>query len=448
MKWKLFALVLATGLPNTAFGNIIGSDHQNFNPGATIEDYITVHSAKTLGQGRFSLGLHLNYGVNTLPYFNTTVEENRDTFKEYNDSLSALDATIAVGLLENLDLTLVAPYIVHQEIKESSIYHGQFDKIGNTELRTGIKYAFIPLNYIGFAVVGTVNYNRVENNPYTGDEKWPSYNLELVGEIDFGLISGAVNIGHRWRNSGEAIAFDDDTPIQPFENQFLFSMAGKLEIPATDWQVIVESYGSYTEDDFSSISPRNASVLEGVAALRYRPSENFFAQLGGGAEMRHAVSSFDRRYFLGFNWALGPFKSEAKPEPELVVEDVKVLSANRPADEVVVLEDVLFDFNSDRIRSRIEEDKLKNLDSVLRSRPIEKVVIEGHACAIGTEVYNIDLSERRADSVVEWVVDRFGFPREKVIPVGFGEQRPHISNEGDANRRRNRRVRFEVYYQQ
>ncbi len=442
-----FRLIIFTGLLFSipAFGNIIGSDHQNFNPAYSVNDYITVHGAKPLGKGQLSLGLHLNYAVNTLPYFNNNLEDNPDTYKEYNDSLSGMDFNVALGITPNLDINIAIPHIVHQEVRNNSVYHGQFNKMGNTEIRAGIKWMPIPLDFWGLSVVATANYNRVVNNPYTGDEKWPAYSLELVGEIDFGLISTAINIGHRWRNSGSSIAFDNDTPIEPFQDQWLFSAGWGLKIPSTYLRFILESYGSYTNKDFSSISPRNASVAEGVAALRYEPNKSLFFQVGAGSEMRHAISSADQRYFLGMAWSFDPFPARKKLIPH--IKKVKVLSARLAPDEIVVLEDVLFDFNSDRVRSSIERIKLRRLDRVLKSRTIEKLVIEGHACAIGTEIYNMDLSERRADSVVAWIVDRFGFPREKVIPVGFGEQRPFETNKSDSDRRRNRRVRFKVYYQ-
>ena len=77
---------------------------------------------------------------------------------------------------------------------------------------------------------------------------------------------------------------------------------------------------------------------------------------------------------------------------------------------------------------------------------IEKIVVEGHACKIGSDAYNMGLSERRADTVLDWLVDGIQVPREKVIPVGYGERNPVVSNETREGRVRNRRVRFEVFY--
>ena len=430
---------------SSASANIIGSDFQNFNPAMSVYDYVTVHSTKTLKPGQFSLGLHVNYAVNTLPYFDSVDGAELDTLKDYSNGITAGDFNLAVGVLKNLDLTLAIPYIFDQELKKTSNYYGSFDRVGNTELRGGFKWAAIPLESFGLAFVGTVNYNRIRNNPYAGSEEWPAFSLESVGELDFGLVRTAANFGYRWRKPGDTIPFDDETPIEPFEDQWIYSAAVDVQIPTTDFHALLESYGSYTDKDTSSLSPRNASVIEGNLAIRYQPYENFFAQLGVGREMRHAVSSADQRYFGGIVWAIGPFSSEAKPQPAPILPPQPKAAPLQT--RIIDLEDVLFNFNSDRVREDIEAGKLRSLREALADpRKVEKIIIEGHACAIGTETYNLDLSERRADSLVDWVVENFGFPREKVIPVGFGEQVPYESNITESKRRRNRRVRFSITY--
>ena len=65
-----YALVTSvTALSTIGAANVVGSDHQNFNPAMTNKDFVTVFSADTLGQGNYSLGLFYNYATNTLPYF-------------------------------------------------------------------------------------------------------------------------------------------------------------------------------------------------------------------------------------------------------------------------------------------------------------------------------------------------------------------------------------------
>ena len=69
------------------------------------------------------------------------------------------------------------------------------------------------------------------------------------------------------------------------------------------------------------------------------------------------------------------------------------------------------------------------------------IIIEGHTDDIGKEDYNLGLSERRAKSVMDYLVSS-GMNRGRLQFVGMGETVPLYPNKNDENRRRNRRVEF------
>ncbi|MDT8311073.1 MAG: OmpA family protein [Methylophaga sp.] len=80
---------------------------------------------------------------------------------------------------------------------------------------------------------------------------------------------------------------------------------------------------------------------------------------------------------------------------------------------------------------------MQETDEVLEVR------VEGHTDNVGSEQYNMDLSQRRAESVVQYLVDN-GINASRLIPVGMGEGFPVANNETDAGRAANRRVDFVV----
>lgn len=80
---------------------------------------------------------------------------------------------------------------------------------------------------------------------------------------------------------------------------------------------------------------------------------------------------------------------------------------------------------------------LKETDGIVEVR------VEGHTDSIGTEAYNQDLSQRRAQSVVDYLVSR-GIDGSNLVPVGLGENFPVAGNDTDAGRAANRRVDFVV----
>jgi OOP family OmpA-OmpF porin len=109
-----------------------------------------------------------------------------------------------------------------------------------------------------------------------------------------------------------------------------------------------------------------------------------------------------------------------------------------PSAERIVLRGVNFAFDSDRI----DPSSAVVLDVVaetLSGNPGVRVRIEGHTDALGSDTYNESLSERRAYSVLEYLV-RAGISPGRMSAVGYGESRPVASNDTEEGRALNRRV--------
>jgi len=103
-----------------------------------------------------------------------------------------------------------------------------------------------------------------------------------------------------------------------------------------------------------------------------------------------------------------------------------------------VLDGVLFDFDRSEIRPEFYP-LLDGVASVLQGNPAVRVRIEGHTCSIGSVAYNQGLSERRANSVRQALIDR-GIHSHRMEAVGYGELRPVRPNDNPVDRAQNRRV--------
>ena len=106
--------------------------------------------------------------------------------------------------------------------------------------------------------------------------------------------------------------------------------------------------------------------------------------------------------------------------------------------EEMVLRGVNFKTNS----AELEPDSADILDgvvAVLRQRPDAKAEIHGYTDARGSDAYNLKLSERRAASVVDYLVAH-GIARDGLRAVGFGKDSPVASNDTAEGRAQNRRV--------
>jgi outer membrane protein OmpA-like peptidoglycan-associated protein len=109
---------------------------------------------------------------------------------------------------------------------------------------------------------------------------------------------------------------------------------------------------------------------------------------------------------------------------------------------IVNMSDVLFDTGSFTLKPGARE-KLAKISGILLAYPGLKVQVEGHTDSVGTEEYNQRLSEQRAQSVREYLVNQ-QVSAEAVTAFGFGESKPVAGNDTPEGRQQNRRVELVV----
>jgi outer membrane protein OmpA-like peptidoglycan-associated protein len=105
---------------------------------------------------------------------------------------------------------------------------------------------------------------------------------------------------------------------------------------------------------------------------------------------------------------------------------------------VLTLGDVLFETGKADLKSGTVAD-LTQLVTFLNKYPERTVTIEGHTDSVGSEDFNLGLSQRRADSVRSYLV-RQGIDGSRVTTKGMGESVPVAANESAGGRQQNRRV--------
>lgn len=87
---------------------------------------------------------------------------------------------------------------------------------------------------------------------------------------------------------------------------------------------------------------------------------------------------------------------------------------------------------------------LSTVIDVIGRCPGMRVMISGHTDDVGSNALNQGLSERRAQSVVDYL-SQHGVDRSRLVSAGFGEERPMVANDSDFHRSRNRRIEFSLY---
>ena len=109
---------------------------------------------------------------------------------------------------------------------------------------------------------------------------------------------------------------------------------------------------------------------------------------------------------------------------------------------IVNINDVLFDFNKSTLKPGARE-KLAKVSGILLAYPGLKVKLEGYTDAIGSDEYNLKLSQARADAVRDYLQAQ-GVGAANLTAEGFGKTNPVASNDTPAGRQQNRRVEMVV----
>jgi len=86
---------------------------------------------------------------------------------------------------------------------------------------------------------------------------------------------------------------------------------------------------------------------------------------------------------------------------------------------------------------------LERIADAMKAHPSLVIEVRGHTDDRGTDAYNLRLSQRRAEAVVEALV-AMGVERSRLRAVGFGKSRPLVPNTSEENRSRNRRTEFVI----
>jgi OOP family OmpA-OmpF porin len=114
------------------------------------------------------------------------------------------------------------------------------------------------------------------------------------------------------------------------------------------------------------------------------------------------------------------------------------LAAKLAAGGRVVLYGIFFDSDSATLKAESEA-TLNEVLSVLKADPALKLQVAGHTDSTNTDAYNLQLSQRRAEAVVKWLVEH-GVAAERLTAKGFGKSQPVADNATAAGRALNRRV--------
>lgn len=442
MLLKLRILIFSTGLTIlllslTAKANVCGTDYQTFNPTSSGLDFVSVHSSETLNPCYINFGTFLNYSVNTLTYTRNYTDISGNKYlagDKPNDQIWGLDLNMGIGLSKVWDIGFSVPFVVKQSLANGAL-SSNYKSEGATEVRAATKYRLRGDEQGGLALVASINQNLIKNNPFSGDKSKPTFNLELVTDYTIGKWAAGLNIGHRWRNPGEQIP---DVPFEPLGNQLIYSAATSYYFEDMETKLILEFFGGHFLSENNASSQRSPDSFEWQLGLKHDISNSLALHFGGGTQLFSALGSPEYRIYAGINWNIGPFC-----EKPTILEKPRPLPKEKQYTQLLRYNaSILFAFDSSDLRSKDLPEVNKYFDNTDLTK-ISKIIVEGHTDSRGDALYNINLSQRRALALKNYLLVRYSSIKPEIIEtLGRGEEMPVADNANFQGRQQNRRVDF------
>lgn len=215
---------------------------------------------------------------------------------------------------------------------------------------------------------------------------------------------------------------------------------------------IAAGYGGMTID-------RDNQSLFTRGAFEYGPGIKYFLNdnLALRGDFRHiifhdhdTISNYE--YTVGLTYQFGGMKpvpapvvapAAMQPMPETASEaPLEPIPAAEPTPERMkycVSLNIEFDIDKAEIRPEYH-DEVAKVGDFMKKFPTTTAVIEGYTDEVGSAEYNLKLSQRRAESVVKYLEDKFGIDPSRLSAVGYGKTKPIADNSTDAGRQKNRRI--------
>lgn len=240
-----------------------------------------------------------------------------------------------------------------------------------------------------------------------------------------------------------------NVPSQSFEQGFP-GVTDRFEWFAIDYKgaFVIPAPDTYrfrlTSDDGSRLLVDGRQVIDNDGV-------HGDAAVEGSAELDEGVHSVEVQYFQGPRYQVALVLEMARGDEEYQPMDFARYGAATFRDEgnrlVAQLGgSVLFDTNSAALKPQAVAALDELLTSMIQPYPNAKVTVEGHTDNVGGDAQNQQLSEARAQAVVQWLTQH-GVPAARLEAHGYGKTRPAFPNDTPANRARNRRIEIIVQKQ-
>ena len=480
---RAWVVVLMTIVGSLAFASGAAAqtlpqfDLNQFRPSELATDGFAVSNADGQGHLRFGFQVYLDFSRDTMELQVTNGPIPDQRLGLVHSQLTG-HLTWSLGLWERLVIFMDVPYTFILDDDLSDEGAAFLDSIGQGLLipagrglgdlyvgARGVLYGTRE-NVFQLAAQATLTANtasaaRPEQN-YLGE---PNRSPNIGGWFE---VLGTFNAGEYVRvplNVGYKTGFRQDVPSLGIGNQLTFGAAVQLLLGQDRFMLTMEAFGRTAAASGTGFGGRQESPVELLGGFKYLHPKGFAVGIAGTGGVTSGYGNPDWRLIGMLGYTMPEREEvvvvhtdtdgddivridEARPEQPGLLENEGRHEEPRVVIEeggLEILDKIYFNVDSAQLQRRSHA-VLDSVAGVLNAHPeITNILVEGHTDQTGPAAYNMRLSQRRAESVVRYLVDVGGVSEDRFIAEGFGETQPLVPDaKTKAKLARNRRVEFQI----
>lgn len=327
---------------------------------------------------------------------------------------------------------LVILFLTHPAVNRKTAIAGSISAEGSLLIPMGSLASILGTGY-GAGIRYTMNDVFLQNF-YISAETGFWYLPGSIARVDsLSTVPGLLSAGWTFH-------FYDNLSISPEISAGI--LYNSISYAANDAEFAAQGYTTYSDIDvyFSPCMRISYSLNDRI---------EFWSSAGYGAvpetdEYLHFV-----KISAGFTYHFGTDRWNDDPgDEEKIISSKGDISFDEKNDSVtsITLANIHFKLDS----YEIPAEKIRDIDSIalyIKKRGFHRITIIGHSDDLGKDKYNIELSEKRAKSVYDYLVSHHGFDQAKLTYTGLGDTSPVADNKTEDGRARNRRVEFIVEWE-
>ncbi len=501
----LMTIVVGLGFVSGATAQTLPQlDLNQFRPSELATDGFAVSNADGQGHLRFGFQVYLDFSRDTMELKVTNGPIPDQRLALVHSQLTG-HLTWSLGLWERLVIFMDLPYTFILRDNLSDDATAFLESIGQGLLiptGTGLGDLYVGArgvlygtreNIFQLAAQATLTTNtasaaRPQQNYLGEPNKSPNVGgwFEVLGTFNAGeYIRIPLNVGYK-------TSFPQDVPSLDIGNQLTFGAAVQVLLGQDRFMLTMETFGRTAAASGTGFGGRQESPVELLGGFKYLHPKGFAVGIAGTGGVTSGYGNPDWRLIgmLGYTMPekeevivvdrdgdgildvddacpdeRGPPDNDGCPDPDRDGDGVPdriddcpdepgpVENAGCPEEPRVVIEDsgleildkIYFNVDSAQLQKRSHA-VLDKVAEVLDAHPeITNIRVEGHTDPTGPAAYNMRLSQRRAESVVRYLVEEGGVSEDRFIAEGFGETQLLEPNaKSKAKLAQNRRVEFRI----